>query len=263
MEIEPSARHSGMGNAGVALDQGIQSVFYNPAALGAMDQNAVQFTHSEWFAGINYDYAAAALPMRGWGTFLAGVTALGSGDIEVRTVEMPLGTGELYSVSDVALSLGFGRQITSRFAAGAQLNYVHEAIWNSSQHHVTVNVGSVYRLSENGVKLGASIANIGTQARYDGRDLAILFDKDPSRYGDNSALPAEQFTDNFPVPVLFRVGISYPKALGEASRLLLAADAFHPSDNTESVSGGAEWSFKNSLALRAGYQHLFEEDSDV
>ncbi len=263
MNIEPGARHAGMGNAGVALDGGIQSVFYNPAALGAMEKGAIQFTHSEWFEGINYDYAAGVLHLKGLGTFMAGVTALNSGDIEVRTVGNPLGTGELYSASDIALSLGYGRKVTSRFSAGLRLNYVHESIWNSSENHATVDVGSVYQLAENGLRLGAGISNVGTNARYSGSDLAIQYDGDPDRYGDNSALPAEQFTDRFPVPILFRVGVAWPKPLGDNSRLLVAVDAFHPSDNTESISGGAEWTYRNTMSLRAGYQNLFQEESAV
>ena len=59
------------------------------------------------------------------------MTALNSGDIDVRTVDQPLGTGERYTVSNVALGLGYGRQITSRFAAGLQVNYVTERIWHT------------------------------------------------------------------------------------------------------------------------------------
>lgn len=134
--IEPSARIAAMGNAGVSLHDGIQAVYYNPAALGPMTASAVQFTHSEWFAGINFEFAAAALSLGGNGTLLASVTALNSGDMDVRTVEQPLGTGERFSVADVALSVGYGRQITRRFAAGAQVNYISESIWNSRSKSV-------------------------------------------------------------------------------------------------------------------------------
>ena len=263
LAIEPGARSAAMGNTGVALHEGIQAVYYNTAALGSLDGSAVQFTHSEWFAGIDYDYAAAALPIRGVGTFFASVTSLNSGDIEVRTVDRPLGTGERYTVSDLAVGLGFGRRITSRFSAGLQVNYAHESIWHSSLNLLTFNVGTVYRLSEGGTRLGAGISNLGTRSGYSGRDLAIQYDADPDRYGDNSTLPGEQLTDEYPVPILFRVGLGFPRTVGETNRLLFLVDAFHPSDNTESVSVGGEWTYKETLSLRAGYQHLFQEDSEL
>ena len=71
------------------------------------------------------------------------------------------------------------------------------------------------------------------------------------------------FTDNFPVPILFRVGAGLPLRLSRDARLILAADAFHPSDNTESVSLGAELAVKSALSVRAGYQNLFQKDSET
>ena len=261
--IEPSARIAAMGNAGVALNDGIQSVYFNPGALGPLDRTTVQFTHSLWFADIRYDYAALALPVRGWGCFFGSAQVLNSGDIDVRTVEAPLGTGERYTVEDLALSLGFGREITARFGAGVQVNYIGETIWHDNLHVVTFSVGTMYRLSENGLTLGSSLSNFGTKARFTGRDLAIQYDNDPNRFGDNSALPGDQATDDFPVPILFRVGLSYPHAVSDQSKVLLSMDALHPSDDTESVSAGWEWVWKEALAIRAGYQRFQQRDSEL
>jgi long-subunit fatty acid transport protein len=44
---------------------------------------------------------------------------------------------------------------------------------------------------------------------------------------------------------------------------MLALDAFHPNDNSESVSMGAEYLMNDQLAVRAGSQNLFLEDSEV
>jgi hypothetical protein len=261
--IEPSARVTGMGNAGVTLDGGLDAVYYNAAAIGFLERRAALFSHSEWLAGINYNYAAAALPLRAAGSLFASLTALSSGDIAVRTVEQPQGTGELYHVTDVALGLGFGRRITDRFSAGVQVSYLQETIWNTSASAMVLSLGTVYRLSEDGLRIGASVSNYGTQARFDGRDLRVIYDQDPSRYGDNGALPAEALTDPFPLPVLFRVGVGLPYKFSPAHRVRLAIDAFHPSDNSESVSLGGEYTYRDLLSLRVGYQNLFLRDSEV
>jgi hypothetical protein len=261
--IEPSARIAGMGNAGVGVFEGIQSVYYNPASIGRLDKWSVQVSHSEWLADIDYNYVALSIPAKGIGTFFAGMTSLGSGDIAVRTVSQPLGTGERFSVSNLALSAGYGRQLTERFAAGLQVNYVEETIWHSSLQTFTFNVGTVYTISEVGLELGSSLSNFGTGGEYDGRDLRIEFDQDPTRYGDNSSLPAEHFTDEFPVPVIFRVGVAWPRQIDDDNRLLLAADAFHPNDNSGAINLGAEYMWKETLGFRAGYQDLGQEDSEV
>ncbi len=166
-------------------------------------------------------------------------------------------------MANTALGLGFGRQITSRFAAALQVNYVHERIWHSTLSTMTFSAGTIYRLTDDGVRLGFSLANIGTRARFGGRDLAILYDATPDEHGDNGALPGEQLTDDFPVPLLFRLGLSAPVRMSENSELLLAVDALHPSDNPESVNVGAEWTLEKIFALRAGYQTLFVKPSQL
>lgn len=263
LKIEPGARGAAMGNAGAALSSNLDCAYFNPAVVGGVRRVEATFTHSEWFAGINYDYAAAAIPVSDFGTLLASVTAMSSGEIDVRTVDQPLGTGERYTVSDVAVGVGYGQQITSRFVAGIQVRYVTERIWNASVQAVVFDLGTVYRLREDGLLMGFSLSNLGTRAAFGGRGLAIQYDADPDRYGDNGALPAYQVTDDFMVPLQMRLGLSYPRQTGADSRILLAVDALHPNDNAESVNAGVEWSWRDSFALRAGYQTLFDDASDL
>lgn len=263
LRIEPSARGAALGNAGVALPGGIESVYYNTGSIGLQEAGSVQYSHSMWFADISHNYAAALLPVGGLGNVFFSTTALSSGEIDVRTVDQPLGTGERYTVSDVALGLGFGKRITSRFSAGIQVNYVTERIWNTSDKTVTFNLGTMYQLSEGGAQLGFCLSHLGTRARFTGSGLQIQYDADPDSYGDNSALPAEQATDRFPLPGLFRLGLSVPYTMSENSVLLLLFEGQHPNDNSECVNLGAEWKLQRLLSLRVGYQTLFRSDSEL
>ena len=261
--IEPSARIAAMGNAGVTVFDEASSAYYNPAALGHMAVSDAQFTHSAWLADIAYNYAIAAVRISPTSSLSVAVTSLNSGEIAVRTVEQPLGTGERYTVSNTAIGIGYGQRITDRFSAGFMVNYIQETIWHSSISAFGVNFGTLYQITADGMQLGASISNFGTRAQYDGRDLRVRYDFDPTRYGDNSSLPAELLTDQFSLPVVFRVGFGVPIALDDNNSIRLAVDAFHPSDNSESISFGGEYLFMKTFSLRAGYQHLFETDSEV
>lgn len=261
--IEPSARLVGMGNAGATSYADIQSAYYNPAAIGLFTSHGVQFTHNTWIADIAYDYAAVGLTLGEVGNLYASVTALNSGEMDVRTVEQPMGTGERYTVSNLAFGLGYGRQISERFSVGVQVTYLRESIWHSSLSAFALNVGTLYRLSEDGLHIGASISNFGTRAKFDGTDLRVQFDQNINANGDNGNLPADLRTDDFPLPVMFRVGVGMPLRFGDDHRLTLAVDAFHPSDNTESISVGGEWTFMRTVSLRAGYQNLFQQDSET
>ncbi len=263
LEIEPNARVAAMGNAGVSAYDGLQGVYYNPASIGSAPGTELLFSHNAWFAGITHDYVAAAIKVASLGNAYATITSLNSGDIDVRTVGQPLGTGERFNASDLAISLGFGRQMSTRFSAGIQVNFIQETIWHSSASTMTLSLGTLYRVSENGLRVGSSLSNFGTRAAYDGRDLRFTYDNVPGQNGDNSALPGVRATDQFAVPLVFRVGAAMPFRLQDNNRLLLAADAFHPNDNSESVSAGVEYLMNDLLALRVGYQNLFLKDSEV
>lgn len=261
--IEPSARLAAMGNAGSAFSGEAMAAYYNPAALGSLSLWSVQFTHARWLADIAYNYAVAVVPVATSSSVMMSVTSLRSGDIPVRTVEIPLGTGENYSVSDFAIGVGFGTRITDRVTAGIQVTYMQETIWHSSVSALGVNLGTQYRLTDDGIVIGASLSNFGSRGSYEGRDLRIRHDLDPRTSGGNSALPAQLFTDTYGLPVLFRVGMALPVRIATGHELLALIDASHPNNNTESVSLGAEYVYSGLAALRVGYQNLFEQDSEV
>ena len=260
--IEPDARFAALGMAGTAAAEGLTGAFYNPGSVALSEKHEVEFVHADWFADIRYDWIAYAHPF-GFGSLYATFTSLNSGDIAVRTVNQPQGTGELFSVSDMALGLGVAHKFSLRFAAAVQMNYLQETIFHSSAGTLTFTAGALYRTSANGLRIGASLSNFGTSAAYSGDNLAITYDNVPNQNGDNGALPGDRTTDSFAVPVAFRVGLAQPVVLGSGTRFLFAADAVHPSDNSESVGVGAEATFRDALSLRGGWQGLFLEDSEV
>jgi len=263
LRIEPSARGGALGNAGSALPGGIEAVYYNTGAIGLLDKAAIQYTHNLWYADISYNYAAFSLPVSGSGRIFASVTSLSSGDILVRTVEQPEGAGVDYKVSNTAIGLAYGMRITSRFSAGIQTNIITEKIWNTSAKAFSLNLGTIYRLSDSGAILAFCLSNLGSRSRYDGSDLDIQYDADPNAYGDNSALPAGQMTDLFSLPGLIRIGLSVPVVVSENSEFLFLAEGLHPNDNSESMNLGAEWKLVQLLSLRVGYQTLFQTDSEL
>lgn len=257
LKIEPSSRAVAIGNAGSSLYGEVSSVFYNPASLGRLEGNDVQFTYNKWLADINYNYMAAAVKVEGIGTFSLIGTLLNSGEMDVRTVEQPLGTGERFSVKNFALGIGYGMMLTDRVSVGMQINYITEMIWHSSLTTFGLNFGVQYQLMDEGLTLGASVSNFGARAAYDGRDLWLNYDIDPKKYGDNDQLPAEFRTDAFPLPTIFRAGLSYKFNFENDYSILIAADAIHQNDNDQSVSFGTEISLLKIFTLRAGFRNLF------
>lgn len=258
--IEPDAAIAAQGNVGATARSNAMAAYYNPGALGFQTASNAGFSHSTWLADIDYNYATVALKMGSASTVALSIQSLSSGDIEVRTADQPLGTGERYSVEDLAIGIGYGRQFTDRFGAGATVKYVQETVWRSSAQTVALDAGVIYELPFRAI-LGASISNFGLPTSFDGTDLRIRFDQDPDVFGDNDNLPAALETDEYALPVSFRVGMSVPMQMGD-SKITLAADAYQPSDNSNSLSVGGEWTYANLISARAGYQDLFLEDGE-
>ncbi len=262
LKIEPSARYSSMGNASASLSGEASAMYYNPASLGRLEGNDIQFTFNKWLADITYDYAAAAIKIDRLGTFALSVTALNSGEIDVRTVDQPLGTGERYTVNDFALGLGYGLMLTDRVSMGMQVTFINENIWHSSLSAFAFNLGVQYSLSPGGLTIGASMSNFGPRASYNGRDLNINYTFNSSIHGSNDQLPAELRTEAFSLPTVFRAGLSYPVEFNSDYSVLLAVDAMHPNDNLESVNVGGEWSILKIFKLRTGYRNLFLPEAE-
>jgi len=262
LKIDPSARVSGMGNAGTALFGEASSIYYNPASMGRLTQIDAQFTYSNWLAGITYNYAALGIQVGSIGTFSLQAISMNSGDIAVRTVAEPLGTGEYYNVQDFALGVGYGLMLTDRVSVGFLINYLSETIWHNSLTNFDFNLGVQYQIVADGPTIGASLLNFGPRASYSGRDLYVDYNQDPSVHGQNDQLPAELRTDEFPMPTLFRIGLSYPYKFDDDNKVIVVVDALHPNDNDESVNVGAEVTLLRDFSIRGGYRNLFLVDSE-
>lgn len=262
LKIDPSAKVSSLAGAGTSLYSEASSVYYNPASLGMIEDFSVQFTNTQWLADIDFNYAIAVVPVESVGSFSLHFLSLNSGEMLVRTVENPHGTGERFSVNNIALGLGYGLSLTEKVAVGFLVNFIQESIWNSSISTFGINIGVQYRVSENSLTIGASVSNFGPKAQYDGRDLFVDYDFDADKYGDNDGLPAELRTDEFTLPTLFRVGVSYPIIISNSNKIIMTVDALHPNDNNESIRAGLDWQLTNNFNVRAGYRDLFMEDSE-
>lgn len=260
LEIGVGARAQAMGNAGTALPSDGTSLYWNPAAAANLEGNVnVTFDHTSWLAGTTLDYVAAVFTFAGIGSVGLSVMNFEMVDEQpVRSILQPEGTGEFYSASDLALSASYAARLTPRFSAGISGKYVQETLWNETAGSYALDLGVVYRTNLPGLSLAASISNFGSDMQLSGRDLLRPYDDDPSNFS-NDKLNVRLATDEFSLPLQFRFGMGY---VMEASmhRLTLAADLLHPSDNSEAVNLGGEYTFFDTISFRGGVAALFEAD---
>ena len=260
LEIGVGGRAQAMGNAGVALAHDASSMFWNPSAAIALDGTVqVSFDHTAWLANTRLEHVAAVLVLPRIGALGLSVMSFQIVDqAPVRTILQPEGTGEFYSASDLALSLTYAARLTPRFMAGITGKIIQETLWHEKANAYAFDLGMTYHTNLPGLSLAAGLANFGSDMNLEGRDLRRPFDDDPRNFS-NDKLNVNLQTDAFSLPLLFRFGIAY-KLEAPMHRMTLAADVLHPSDNSEAVNAGLEYTFIDTISFRAGVASYFQTD---
>ena len=72
-------------------------------------------------------------------------------------------------------------------------------------------------------------------------------------YGiDNDKIDASLNTMDWPLPLVFRAGVSKDIIQSDKIKLTVAADAIHPNNNVEYLNLGFEYVFQNMISIRGG-----------
>jgi len=262
LKIGVDPRSTAMGNAYVAMFGDVSSSFWNPAGLANVNGIETMFVNTGWLAETNFNFIALALNLRQIGVLGLSITSLNVPDAPVRTVVLPEGTGELWDAKDIAISLSYARQLTNKFSIGGNLKFIQQSIWHATASTVATDLGALFITPFFGTRLGASLSNYGGKLQMEGRDQKISVDPDPDNEGNVEFVNAVYETDHFPLPLMFRVGISGEIIKNRNLRLTYGLDAMHPNDNTEAVNAGLELGLKETFFLRGGHANLFREDAE-
>jgi len=262
LKIGVDARASSMGGAFAAMSGDLSAMHWNPAGLSQHNGLEAMFVHNSWLADMNYNYFAFAFDVRGFGVLGFNVISLSVPDDLVRTVEQPEGTGELFNAGDLALGLTYARQFTDRFSLGGTVKVVRQNIWHMNATTVAADIGALFVTPFKDIRIGASLTNFGGNMRLNGRDIRFSDDPDLINEGNVEFVNALYETDSYSLPLNFRVGIASELYQRDGVRATIGIDAQHPNDNTESISGGAELAFHETVFIRGGYASLFRDESE-
>jgi len=262
LKIGVGARAVSMGGSFVAEANDLSALYWNPAGLTNVTGGAVQFSTTQYLADIQYSHAAVGFNLGTMGTLAASLLYLDSGEMEVRTISQPEGTGELFSKQDLALQMSYARALTDRFSIGTTVKYIREAIWHSSASATAFDIGVLFTTPYRHLRLGASMSNFGPKMQMSGRDIIFSVDPSQNQEGNVEVVNTEYLLDEYALPLLFRVGLAWDAISTSDHRLMVTTDAATPNDNSQYMNSGVEYSFRNLLALRAGYRNRFETDGE-
>lgn len=262
LTIPVGPRATAMGGAFVAVASDVTSAFWNSGGLARLSGNEFNATHADWLVDTDLNWVGVAVKLDENNAFAISFNQLDYGEEEITTPDSPMGTGERWSASDIAVGLSYSRNLTDRFSIGGTLKYIQSSIWNESATAFALDIGLLFTTQFSGIRIGMNITNFGTEMQLEGKDLLQPVDIDPANTGNNENIVSSLDTDSWPLPLLFTVGLAGEVVQNEEFRWTLATDAVYPNNSTPYLNAGTEITWREILYLRAGYNSLFEEESE-
>lgn len=247
LRIGIGARAVGMGETFVAVANDPSAIYWNPAGLASLQRRELSFSHVQWPADVHFEHITLILPSRRFGGSIAMQFGVLGTDINETTELQPFGTGRTFSYSDLVAGLAFSRRWTDKLLVGAGIKWVHEDLGSQvggpTTSAVLFDVGSIYYLGLGSVRIATSLTNFGAALRPSGT-YTSPFDGSTSTY------------DAFDPPLMFRYGVAFEPIENSTQKLTTAFEVNQPADNSQLIKAGAEWQYKGTFALRAGYNFM-------
>ena len=112
------------------------------------------------------------------------------------------------------------------------------------------------------MRIGMSISNFGGKIGMGGFNTLVDYDVDENIYGNNDRIDAHLDAAKWPLPLIFRFGISKDFRFSGNQKITVATDGIHPSNNVEYVNAGLEYNYSDLVFLRLGHSNLFMEEAE-
>lgn len=258
--VNPWARSSGWGDAGIATTRGLEAQFVNIAGLAFTDRTQVKYNYTNWLgnAGISLNSAGIAQRLSDQDVIAVSLQAYGFGDIDITTVDIPEGGIGVFSPRKNIFNLGYAREFSNSIYAGINFKVISESIANLRANGVALDAGVNYVTGEqDNIKFGITLKNVGPTMIFRGDGLGT-----PIFYQSTGGIATlEQRSASFEMPSLLALGASYDFIFTEQSKLTAAFGFTANSFTNDQYRLGLDYGLatdKAAFNFRAGY--VFEKD---
>jgi hypothetical protein len=214
---------------------------WNPATLTETGNHSFAVSTRMYPLGINHSFAAANARLTENDYLAVSVNNLTSGMMEERTELQPNGTGQFFSINNMAIGLSYAKALTYRFSLGITVKYISEQMINYKTNSAAVDIGFIYKTDIKDLRFGVFLQNFGPNSTASGSFQAFNFTN-------------KKFTpDAYPTPTVFKFGASMVPYKNDKHSFTTSAELNHPNDNASNVRFGVEYSYSDLLFFRAGY----------
>ena len=281
LEFGAGARGMALGGAFGTIVDDVSALHYNPAGLTAMDGAEAALTIMPYFADTDYYWTGLAFPFSdgdfGFGVFLGH---FGFGDQPIYTESDEQGeSGELYGVSQNVVGVSFANAFIDRFSAGGTVKFISDDLATGSlagaqATTVAFDLGVNFHseLGDRPIALSFVVQNLGGTLSHSG-DALRFRDVGGSAGSEQGDLPDQRIdppfaiiqADGFPLPRMFRAGLSYDVVSGDNSRLSLLSEFVESNHQDPRLGIGGEFEWMSDVSpigasLRASFQTQPDND---
>jgi len=253
--INPWARSSALGDAGVSSTNGLEATFTNIAGLAFTDKTQIKFDRTNWLgsAGIALNSVGIAQRISESSVLAVSVQSMNFGDLDVTSVDLPEPSQGTFTPRMNIFNVGYARTFSSSIYGGINFKVINENIANLKGTGVAIDAGIRYVTGEQDqLKLGIALKNVGPVMRYKGDGLA----NQVNYLNDGNLATLEQRSATYELPSLLNIGVSYDFIFNEANKLMVAGAFTANSFQYDQYRIGADYGFTSEKAafnLRAGY----------
>jgi len=257
--IPMGARNVALGGANIANVGGAEGIYWNPAGLAKMNVASATFNYMQYFADMKVSYLAAGARVGRSGAVGIAFQVMDIGEIEVTTIDMPEGTGEMLSPDYLTVTATYSNRFTDRISFGTNAKMISEKVGNMSASAVAFDFGLQY-VSPFGIAFGVTMRNIGSKLQWDG--TGIEFDSSVPWAGPTATSRKTKLDlAEEELPASMNMGLGYTMNFGTMHKLSLAGAYSNNTFMLDAISTGAEYSLNDMLFLRGGYMMtLYPED---
>ena len=249
--IPMGARSVGMAGANVANINNTEAIYYNPAGLSYLENSEAAFTYMTYFADMNVSYLTAGISIGGLGKLGISLQTIEIGEIEVTTIDVPEGTGEVIKPNYLTLGLTYAKALTNRIAFGMNTKLISEKIGNMSASAVAWDFGLQYRSDAN-IDFGITLKNIGTKIKFDG--TGIEYDSEINFANPNATTRKTKLDmGSHELPTSLQIGLAYRYNFTERQKVNVVSHFVNSSYSFDQLVSGVEFSYNDNIFLRGGY----------
>jgi hypothetical protein len=262
VQVPVGARSLAMGGSNIADVQGLEALYWNPAGLGILTNNASGvFSTMKIFNTINVNHLGLGFKMGKLGALGFSLKAIDLGDIPVTTNQDMDGlSGQTFAPTFVTAGLTYANRLTDAISVGVTGKLIVEEIPRASASAIAFDLGIQYKQlgGIGGLSLGVALKNIGSEMQYTGSAFLVQAQDAGSDINDFREIPTAQHK----LPTSLELGLGYRYTFSENNSLLLTGNFQNQNFGNDLTIFGGEYAYSDLIFLRGGYLFNINTNSE-